>query len=690
MSNTVRKGFVIISLLGGIILPAAATQKNPSAYMSPIIAYLLSDSSGNTIDSDNDGTPDTIDAFPYDPNETIDTDGDGTGNNADTDDDNDGIPDTSDPEPLVPDISTKFAHSVLLKSTFGPTDTLIQELQTKGVAGWVDDQLNASSAYDSNSDQYLTYLERVIQIARMASPTQWSGSIQDYLTPDNAYVFNSKSFETSVLLFFTSTWFENVLHAEDQLRQRVAYALSQIIVLSTAEQFFYKRAEALAYHYDILAKNAFGNYRDILLEVSKSPGMGLYLTFQGSKKYDPSTQRQPDENYAREIMQLFSIGLAQINLDGSENKDVNGNSIPIYTQTDVEELSRVFTGWDPALNPAYGHTHGSYTQEMEFTSEHHDFEEKIVLGEVIAAGKTGEDDIEAAIDILMNHPNVAPFISKQLIMRLVTSNPSPEYISRVSHVFNDNGEGIKGDLKAVVRAILLDAEAIKTHDESSTFGKAKEPIIAYTQLLRSFEVDYMEPWEGGPVGADSGVNMQDVYLFKSNLIPPFGQGPMRAKSVFNFYSPEYIPNDSYFRTNNIVAPELEIQSAQRITNFNNRLQRDTWSHIRLYYNSPNEYYGSLYDRFIIHYVKERELIENELNSDYKNIRKEPYKTNAINALFNHVNKKLTGSNLSSEQAEIIKRKLSSYTYRDNIYGARDMINRTINAIATTNRYMIQR
>ena len=419
------------------------------------------------------------------------------------------------------DVTPQLAHSLLLQTTFGPNDTLVEKVQKQGIVAWVNAQLNAPSAYKSANDSHLTYLERTIDIAKMAAPAKWSEPILDYVYPDNDISFNRGVGERSVLHYHISTWFENALNSDDQLRQRVAYALSQITVVSDSEELFLKRAEAFSYYYDILARNAFGNYRDILLEVSKSPAMGVYLTHQGNKKYDAATNRQPDENYAREIMQLFSIGLSELNLDGTPKLDDKGKSIPTYTQKDVEELSRVFTGWDLALNNRYGNastTQGSYTQEMEFTSEYHDFESKVILGENIAAGLSGEEDLEAAIDILMQHDNIAPFISKHLIMRLVTSNPTPEYVARVSSVFNNNSKGVKGDLKAVVRAILLDKEARLGEEENPNFAKFKEPILAYTQLLRTFDVNFIdEPWDSGAVGGETGTTMDNVYLFKSSL-----------------------------------------------------------------------------------------------------------------------------------------------------------------------------
>lgn len=604
-----------------------------------------------------------------------------------------GIGGGDDSYSYIPDeVSSQDAHALLLQSSFGPNDSSIEDIKTKGIINWIDSQLNAPSAYDSTSDSHLTYLERTIDIGKMASPTKWNHSIEEYVSAENDISFNRGVAERAVLHYHISTWFENALNGEDQLRQRVAYALSQITVVSDAEELFKRRGEAFSYYYDILAKNAFGNYRDILLEVSKSPAMGIYLTHQGNRKFDPATNRQPDENYARELMQLFSIGLSELNPDGTLKLDGSGKSIPTYTQNDIEELSRVFTGWDLALNSKYGkvsNSQGSFTQPMEFTIEHHDFGEKTVLGETVAAGNSGEEDIEAVVDILMNHPNIAPFISKHLIMRLVTSNPTPQYVARVSSVFNDNGEGVKGDLKAVVRAILLDKEARVPDAENSHYVKFKEPILAYTQLLRTFDVTYIDPWDSGSIGGENGTTMENVYLFKRDLKEPFGQAPMRAKNVFNFYSPDFIPNDSYFKDNQLVAPELEIQSAQMLTNYSNRIAYDIGKYEKMRVKYRGGYYA-FYDRFIISFVDEVDLVRDQLDNDFNNIRDEEYKEKAVDALIAHLNEKITNSTLSSAQTDIIKEYLLGITYGKSDEGIRVMVANTVYAMATSNTYMVQR
>ncbi len=587
-------------------------------------------------------------------------------------------------------IDDKIAFRFLNMATFGATKEDIEHLKSVGYEKWVDEQLNAPSAYDSDSDKHFTYSERMIQIAKMADPNYWPYSIKTYLSPDKKReeVFNIKWGNFRPMFYFNSTWFENALNAKDQLRQRVVYALSQIVVVSTAEKLLNRHWEAFAYYCDILAKNAFGNYRDLLLAVTKNPAMGVYLTYQGNKKYDPKTKRQPDENYARELMQLFSIGLYKLNLDGTPKLDSKGNRIPTYTQTDVEEMARVFTGWDLSKNRHYGWQKakgdGDYLQDMEFTAKYHDDEEKHILGKTIPAGK-GIHDIEAAIDILMQNENMAPFISKLLIQRLVTSNPTPAYIKRVATVFNDNGKGVKGDLKAVIRAILLDEEAIKGEAVNPYFAKYKEPLIAFLQLLRAFDVDYAPTWNSKWIFGQDALSMKNVYYFDTNKIyTAFGQAPMRSPSVFNFYSPDYMPNDTHFKKNNLVEPEMQIQSAQMIINYNNYLFN------RLDTNEKLRGTNRLSSRFLISFIPEKDIVMQELQQDYDKIKDTKYKEKAIDALLNHLNLKLTGGNMNSEQLNKIKSYLLKTNYSNKLDGVRKMIRDAVYAIATSSTYMVQR
>ncbi|WP_249185449.1 DUF1800 family protein [Moritella sp. 5] len=254
-----------------------------------------------------------------------------------------------------------------------------------------------------------------------------------------------------------SVWLEHALTAKDQLRQRVAFALSQIFVVSSQESTLAKYGDGLAWYYDLFVKHSFGNYRDLLQDITLSPAMGVYLSMQGNRKANLNENTFPDENYARKVMQSFSIGLYQLDISGQVILDKQGNKVPSYQQADVENLARVFTGWELVENKRYGHRRsGRYDTFMALSPKQHDYNEKVLFGQSITAGMKADKELFVSLDILFNHPNVGPFISRQLIQRLVSSNPSSDYIKRIATVFNDNGEGIRGDLAAVVQAILLD------------------------------------------------------------------------------------------------------------------------------------------------------------------------------------------------------------------------------------------
>jgi len=425
-----------------------------------------------------------------------------------------------------------------------------------------------------------------------------------------------------------------------------------------------------------------------------SPSMGVYLTHQGSKKYDPQRHHQPDENYARELMQLFTIGLHELNINGIPKTDQYGETIPTYQQSDIEELARIFTGWDLAKNNRYGNastTQGSYTEPMEFTPSYHDFGEKHVLGRVVPANNSGVDDIKTAIDILMQHPNIAPFVSRKLIQRLVTSNPTPNYIERIANVFNDNGAGVKGDLRAVIRSILIDKEAVVP---SRTFKKVKEPIVAYVQFLRAFDVQYLPiAWSPDRMGGDENVMVKDMYKFNRtsplSLKNLLGQAPMRSDSVFNFYSPNYIPSDIYFQKTKYVSPELQIMSEQVMINFSNRLAEDLSTYEKIEAGLRGNY-DRFYDKYMLSLEREFAIVNNALGGDLNNINNREYKAKAVEALIEYLDHKLTWYGLSISQKSTIESYLNSTPYSADIRAVKSMIIQASTAILTTNTYLMQR
>lgn len=342
-----------------------------------------------------------------------------------------------------------------------------------------------------------------------------------------------------------TTWFEGVISAPDQLRQRMAWALFQIIVLGESGSQNNGHLDEWLHYYDHYLNNALGNYRDLLQDVTRSPKMGRYLTFVNNQKANNAGTRQPDENYAREVMQLFTIGLWQLNRDGSLKRDENGEAIPTYDNTDILQLARVFTGFQyEADNTDYEDEDTNYIDPMRVNNNRHDKTEKtLVDGTVLPAGQNTLEDVTQALDALFQHPNTPPFISVRLIQRLTCSNPSPEYIDRVAATFEDDGTGTRGNLAAVATAILLDPEA-----RSGAFlvdpsrGKLREPLIRFLQYCRSLKVT-------------SSQNNKVLYI--TDLQDRLGQFPFRAPTVFNFYEPDFSPAGE-IRDRGLTGPEFQI------------------------------------------------------------------------------------------------------------------------------------
>ncbi len=352
-----------------------------------------------------------------------------------------------------------------------------------------------------------------------------------------------------------------LIGSPDTLRQRVTLALSEIIVVSISNiaSTSFRSFSAAAFA-DILEANAFGNYRVLLEQVSTSTAMGGFLSYRGNRKANPATGSVPDENYAREVMQLFTIGLTDLNIDGTPRL-TNGATTETYTQQDVSQLARVFTGWDLDTSVGTADTPDRVIRPMVQIAARHELGEKRVLGSTIAAGTDGARSLRQALDILVAHPNMAPFISRQLIQRLVTSNPSPAYIARVAGVFADNGRGIKGDMKAVISAILLDNEARSDAALADpSFGKLREPLLRFIQWARTFNLN----------SADDSWNIGDL----SDPATRLGQSPLRAGSVFNFFRPGYVPPNSAIGNLALFAPEFQITTESSVAGYLNFMQRN--------------------------------------------------------------------------------------------------------------------
>jgi uncharacterized protein (DUF1800 family) len=345
-------------------------------------------------------------------------------------------------------------------------------------------------------------------------------------------------------------WWHASVYGEDQLRQRIAFALSQLFVVSEKSQLGNYQL-ALANYYDIHVRHAFGNYRDILEEVTKSPVMGLYLSMLGNERPQAARNIRPDENFARELMQLFTVGLVELNRDGSAKLDQQGQAIPTYDQAIIEAYAHVFTGWN--FNGATVQTWYQFRRNLNFidpmtlVDAFHDDGEKLLLGSaIVPAGTDGETALNIALDSLFNHPNLPPFVARHFIQRFVTSNPSPSYIERVAIAFEDNGEGVRGDMLALITAVLTDPEARSESAYTQTqFGKVKEPLIRATNIVRALL----------PIRENNNTMLSFSEI--ANIDYFTNQAPLSSPSVFNFFSPDYQVNGELAELD-MLTPELQI------------------------------------------------------------------------------------------------------------------------------------
>ena len=596
---------------------------------------------------------------------------------------------------LPADNQSQKAFRLLLQATFGPQKKDLERILEIGETEWIDEQLQYASAYDLVGDNLTTNLEHYKEIAKAAEPSTYS---------DNASFNNN--FHGRTADYQTAAWFAKALHAPDQLRYRVAFALSELLVVSGSKQRTRFRGDSLAYYDDILAKNAFGNFRDLLNEVTLSPAMGIFLSHQGNKKYMSNTKTHPDENFAREVMQLFSLGLWKMHDNGSAVES-GGTLVPAYTQDDVEQLARVMTGYDLVGNSKYGRTHRGAGEEwstpMEFTGTWHDFDNKSFLSKTInedSDNVSSPTDLKNALDIIFNHQNVGPHVAKHLIMRLVTSNPSAAYIERVAQKFNDNGSGVRGDLKAVVRAVLTDDEARGTeYQTNKNFGKAKEPLLAWTQFLRAFDVKPLDGWK-----SRTNAKMSNVYNFPW-METVLGQAPLRSDTVFNFFSPDFVPADSHFDNESMVAPELQIQSDTILIKFNNYISNafqifeknkivDKGDNLTSFGNSRKSSQFNYY----INVDEELDVFEQALdgdkNGDFAGLseKDDPKKSEAVVELLKHLDLKLTGGKLPTEYHDAIKEHLLTVNWNSskNKTEALAIIRDAVMLIVTSSQFMIQK
>jgi len=458
--------------------------------------------------------------------------------------------------PPVPIVSPQDAARFLDQATFGATDADIHHLSLIGYQPWLNEQFAAPQSLLTPGVEQALIVNT--QPACASGDVKCNAAMflennqgQDY--PENAF------------------W-QQSLTAPDQLRQRVAYSLHEMLVISMTSTGVMNMPRGAAHYYDTLAADAFGNFRQLLQDVTLNPMMGQWLAMQGNDKGNANTD--PDENYAREVMQLFTIGLYQLNDDGTQKLDGTGKPIPTYSNTDVMGLAKVFTGfsWNVPGNTSdsawsdccmyVGPGVGEDLLPMQSYPSHHSTAQKAFLGVTIPSSGSPDPngDLKIALDTLFNHPNLPAFFSKQMIQHLVTSNPSPGYVSRVAAVFKDNGLGVRGDLKAVVTAILMDTEARDTVAGASNpqFGKVREALLRYTHWARAFTA---QSRTGG-------------YWIGSTEDPIWGLGQMtlRSPTVFNWFAPGYVPPGTTIEQAGMTGPEFQMTNVSSVVGYLNYMQ----------------------------------------------------------------------------------------------------------------------
>ncbi|MGF1735170.1 DUF1800 family protein [Photobacterium satsumensis] len=419
------------------------------------------------------------------------------------------------------------ASRLLERGTFGPTQTDISAAIGLTAEQWVEAQIAIAPSY--HLDEYLR-----IQSIR----ADLNGSSQEHRN------------------YRSNAWWGIALNSDDQLRQRVAFALSQMVVVSQNDAGLSgdDRAKGLAIYYDILVQHAFGNYKDLIRDVTYSPAMGRFLTMAGNLPPDPENNQYPDENYARELLQLFSLGEWKVNYKGAIRKDQETSQpIPAYTEEDVQELARLFTGWDEdngLLSP------------MVVTTSNHDTNPKRILGRNFPGNETAEEELERLLDILVAKRETAVFVSTHLIKQLVTSNPDKHYVERVARTFNNT----QGDLAAVITAILTDPQPYESNP--ITVSKAREPIVTMTALYRAFNSQMGDNY---PHHRDTTLG----YGYDAQYSPEghrFSQGALAAPSVFNFFPATYTPSGP-LEDNGLIGPEFALYTSAEIPNMSNLIFR---------------------------------------------------------------------------------------------------------------------
>lgn len=505
------------------------------------------------------------------------------------------------------------ASRFLGQATLGANRALIRYVKSIGYEAWLDEQFALPQ-----SEVLAYFYEHLFDAAHI-------GPDHDN-PPKNLFRYA-----------LTQAFFQG----EDLLRQKVAIALGEIIVVSNEKSELRDKANGMSSWYDMLLKNAFGNFRDLLFDVTLHPMMGNFLSHGGNRKRDPVLNTYPDENYAREIMQLFTIGLFWLNEDGTLKLDTEGNPIPTYDNDNITEFARVFTGLqydfeqDPNIKVKRFEngriTDYSAERPMKMWEAYHDRGKKRLLnGKILPSGQPGIKDIHGALNNLFYHPNVGAFIGKQLIQRLVKSNPSPAYVARVTAVFNNNGAGKRGDMKAVIKAILLDDEARHPrHINASNSGKLREPFLRFTHLLRAFNFSNPQQkyWDRG--WAVESLLRQ--YLFS-------------APSVFNFFLPSYSPAGPLGDAG-LVAPEFQLH--------------DTFTAV----STINFFYDRIDGPYTLNLPRREEQVKGErhdIDQPKPDLSYEVSLLGNVGELIDHLDLLLTHGTLSTPMRNIIRSAVAAY------------------------------
>ena len=479
---------------------------------------------------------------------------------------------------------------LMRQATLGVNFNDMKEFVKMTPEKWIDEQFKVPSP---------NMLEKMLEIRKEAN---------DYVI---SLGFDFK--EDTILArgeYFNIAWWRHNFENPDYLKQKLAYVFSQIFVISQQVTIINDFAHGMASFYDLFLKNTSGNFKDLLLGISLHPSMGVYLSHFNNSKSIPERNIHPDENYAREIMQLFTIGLHQLNIDGSLKRDSLGNPIPTYTQKDIKELAKVFTGLSAGKagnfergNARFGmNVYGTdFSVPMVMYDEWHEPGTKSFLNFTIPVGQKGIKDIEMAVDYLFRHPNVGPFIGKQLIQKLVTSNPSPAYIKKVAETFNDNGKGVRGDMAAVFKAILLHPEARSCESlMSPAQGKLQEPMVRLMERTRNYKII---PDANNKIYTDGG---DSRWRFDQNILS--------APNVFNFYLPTYSPLGA-LRSNNLLGPEFQMHNSTSSIRWANSVMSPDWL-MNYYWRMQREGFYEIEISDLYPYANDTEALINQFDKRF--------------------------------------------------------------------------